>query len=88
MLFNGQTITLSLDTDVDLTGYAGVILYKKPNGVHGEWAGDITDDTVSYDVQEGDTEDFPGVWEVQAKATNGTDVKYGKLQVIEFRSHL
>lgn len=88
MLFNGQTITLQLDTDVDLSGYTGVILYKKPNGVSGEWEGDITDDTVSYDVQEEDTENYPGVWYVQAKATNGTDTKYGKIQVVEFRSHL
>ena len=91
MLFNGQTITLSLDTDVDLTGYTGVILYKKPNGVEDEWAATITDDTVSYDVQPSDTENHPGVWFVQAKAVNDADpddVKYGKITVIEFRSHL
>lgn len=88
MLFNGQTITLSLDTDVDLTGYDGFILYEKPSGVTGVWEGDIVDDTVSYDVQASDTEDYPGVWKVHAKATMGSDVQYGKVQVIEFRSHL
>ena len=88
MLFNGQTISLSLDTDDDLSGYDGVILYKKPNGVSGEWAGSISGDTVIYDIQEGDTEPYPGVWRVQAKATQGAEVKYGKIQVVEFTSHL
>lgn len=87
MVFKGQTITLSLDTDVDLSGYTGVILYKKPNSVEGEWSGDITGDTISYDITSSDI-DVAGVWEVHAKATNGTDVKFGKITVIEFRSHL
>lgn len=87
MLFKGQTITLSLDTDVDISGYTGVILYKKPNEVTGEWAGTITDDTVSYDISTTDI-DVAGVWEVQAKATLSGDVRYGKIQVVEFRSHL
>lgn len=87
MLFKGQTITLSLDTDVDISGYDGVILYKKPNEVTGEWEGTISSDTISYDITSTDI-DVAGVWEVQAKATNGTDVKFGKIQVIEFRSHL
>lgn len=87
MLFKGQTITLSLDTDVNLSGYDGVILYKKPNEVTGEWVGTITDDTVSYDITSTDI-DVAGVWEVQAKATLDDDVKFGKIQVIEFRNHL
>jgi hypothetical protein len=88
MVFNGQTITVSLDTDIDLAGYDGFILYEKPNGVNGEWEADISGDTVTYDVQPDDTANYPGVWKVQAKATNGNDVKFGKVQVIEFRSHL
>ena len=87
MLFKGQTITLSLDTDVDLTGYDGVILYKKPNGVSGEWIGSISTDTISYDISEGDI-DVSGVWEVQAKATKDEERKFGKIQVLEFRTHL
>lgn len=87
MVFKGQTITLALDTDVDITGYDGFILYKKPNDVEGEWAADVSSDTVSYDITSTDI-DVAGVWEVQAKATNGTDVKFGKIQVIEFRNHL
>lgn len=87
MLFKGQTITLSLDTDVDLPGYDGVILYKKPNEVTGEWTGTISGDTISYDITSTDI-DVAGVWEVQAKATDGLDVKFGKIQVVEFRSHL
>jgi hypothetical protein len=87
MIFNGQTFTLSLDTDVDLTGYDGVIRYKKPNEVSGEWVGTISGDTVSYDVQVGDTSPS-GVWEVQAYATDGTDHKYGKINVIEIRTPL
>lgn len=87
MVFKGQTITLSLDTDVDLSGYTGVILYKKPNNIEGQWVADITGDTVSYDIQINDI-DVAGVWEVQAKATQGSEAKYGKIQVIEFRSHL
>ena len=87
MIFKGQTITLSLDTDIDLSGYTGLILYKKPNGVAGQWSGSISTDTVSYDITESDI-DIAGVWEVQAKATLGDERKYGKIQVIEFRTHL
>ena len=91
MLFNGQTITLGLDTDVTLTGYSGIIKYTKPSGVSGYWEGEITDDTVSYDVQPSDTEAYPGVWYVQARAINDedeNDIKYGKIEVVEFTSHL
>lgn len=87
MLFKGQTITLSLDTDVSLTGYTGVILYEKPNGVTGQWSASINVDVVSYDITTTDI-DVAGVWYVQAKATLADDAKYGKIQVIEFRSHL
>lgn len=87
MVFKGQTITLSLDTDLDLSGHAGFILYEKPNGNTGLWSGTIVSDTVSYDITEGDI-DVAGVWFVQAKATLGTQRKYGKKQVIEFRTHL
>jgi hypothetical protein len=87
MVFKGQTITLELDTDVDVSGYDGVILYTKPNGVSGEWVGSISTDTVSYDITETDI-DVAGVWRVQAKASNGSNFKYGKITVIEFRSHL
>jgi hypothetical protein len=87
MVFKGQTITLALDTDVDLTGFDGFILYKKPNGIQGEWEGTIIEDTVTYDIQENDI-DVAGVWRVQAKAVDGSDVKFGKITVIEFRTHL
>jgi len=87
MIFKGQTITLSLDTGRDLTGWEGFILYKKSNGIHGEWLATITGDTVSYDIAEGDI-DIAGVWHVQAKATLGTEREYGKLTVVEFRTHL
>jgi len=87
MLFKGQTITLSLDTDDDLPGFSGFILYKKSNGVNGQWAGTVSGDTVSYDIQVGDINPA-GVYRVQAYATNGTEHKYGKITVIEFRTHL
>jgi len=87
MLFKGQTITLSLDTDVDLTGYTGYILYEKPNGVHGQWIGSISTDTVSYSILTSDI-DIAGVWKVQAKATDATHALYGKLTVMEFRTPL
>lgn len=87
MVFKGQTITVSLDTDFDITGYDGVILYEKPNGVNGEWSGTIIADAITYDITSTDI-DVAGVWYVQAKATDGADVKYGKVQVIEFRTHL
>lgn len=87
MVFKGQTITLSLDTDVDVSGYNGVILYKKPNGVTGQWVGSVSIDTISYDITATDI-DVAGVWEVQAKATLVDDVKLGKIQVVEFRTHL
>jgi len=88
MVFKGQTITLSLDTDVDITGYSGFILYEKPNGATGSWTGSITDDTVTYDITNTDI-DVAGVWLCQAFATDGLgDDKYGKIQVVEFRTHL
>jgi len=87
MLFNGQTFRLSLDTDDDISLFTGTILYIKPNRVTGSWTGTISNDIVYYNVQAGDV-DVTGVWRVQAKAVNGANVKYGKVQVIEFRSHL
>ena len=87
MLFKGQTLTLSLDTDVDITGYTGKILYKKPNGASGEWTGSIASDTVSYSITSTDI-DVPGVWRVQAYAELGASKKYGQVQVIEFRDPL
>jgi len=88
MLYEGQTISLALDTDSSISGYTGTILYKKPNGVTGSWSGTITDDTVSYTIQPGDTAGCPGFWDVQAKAVSGTIVKFGKITIIEFGSHL
>ncbi len=87
MVFKGQTITLALDTDFDITGYTGFILYKKPNDVEGQWEGTITDDVITYDITSTDI-DVAGVWYVQAKATDGADTKYGKVQVVEFRNPL
>jgi hypothetical protein len=87
MIFKGQTITVSLNTGIDLAGYAGVILYEKPNGENGEWSGSISDGAVSYDITTTDI-DVAGVWKIQAKATMGSDVKYGKITVLEFRTHL
>jgi hypothetical protein len=85
MLYKGQTITLTLDTDVDITGFDGFIRYRKPNGVEGEWSGTVSNDTVSYDIQTGDI-DTAGVWYVQAKATQAAEVRFGKETVIEFRN--
>ena len=87
MVFKGQTITLSLDTDIDITGFDGYILYEKPNTVQGQWSGTVSSDTVSYDITETDI-DVAGVWKVQAYATDGTEHRYGKMQVVEFREHL
>jgi len=87
MLFKGQTIALSLDTDVDITGYTGTILYEKPNRVTGSWSGSVSGDTVTYTITTSDI-DVAGVWKVQAKAVSGGTVKYGKITVIEFRNHL
>lgn len=87
MLFNGQTISVGLDTDANISGYTGSIRYKKPNQVEGEWAGSVVNDIVTYTIVPGDI-DVTGVWEVQAKAVSGAVVKWGKITVIEFRSHL
>ena len=87
MIFKGQTITLGLDTDVDISGFDGYILYEKPNLVQGQWSGTISTDIVSYDITETDV-DVAGVWKVQAYATDGTEHIYGKITVVEFRTHL
>lgn len=87
MLFKGQTLTLSLDTDIDLSGYSGKILYTKPNGVSSFWTGTVATDTVSYSITDTDI-DVAGVWKVQAYAELGAVKKYGQIQVIEFRTPL
>ena len=87
MIFKGQILTISLDTDVDITGFTGYIKYKKPgpNGEAGEWQGTISNDTVSYTLAPGDI-DIAGVWKVQAYAVSGNTKKYGQIKAIEFRN--
>lgn len=87
MFFKGQTISLSLNTSQSLAGMQGYILVKKPNGVTESWAASIDGTNVVYDISDTDI-DVAGVWEVQAYATDGSEHKYGQLNVIEFRTPL
>ena len=84
MFFKGQTIVLSLNTSQSLTGLTGYILFKKPNGVSDYWDADIVGTNVVYEIAHEDI-DVPGVWEIQALASDGSEWKYGETNVIEFR---
>jgi hypothetical protein len=85
-VFKGQILTLSLDTDVTLTGAADPrILYEKPNGDTGFWVATISLDTLSYTLVAGNI-NVPGVWTFQAYAVLSGAVKYGQKVTLEFRT--
>lgn len=64
--FQHSSITISLDMVADISSYSTFrILYKKPDGVRGFWAGTRSGTIVSAAA----TPDVVGRWYVQAFAT-------------------
>ncbi len=80
-VFKGQTsLVISLDTGLDMTGASeSKILYKKPNGVLGEWPATVTTTILSRQVQNNDI-DMAGTWSFQAYAVLSGKKYYGQIQ--------
>jgi hypothetical protein len=61
--------TIELDTQISLAGATNPrILYKKPNGISGEWVATVDGTTLVYEA-DNDTFDQVGVWSFQTKIT-------------------
>jgi hypothetical protein len=75
---NQGYISIELDTEINLGGSTNPrILYKKPNGVSGEWVATVDGTTLVYEA-DNDTFDQVGVWLFQTKITiDGRDA-FGK----------
>ena len=78
-VYKNQTLlTLRFDTEADLTvATSPEILYIKPGGVKGSWAGTIDGTEIIYAVQTGDI--VPGKWTFQVKYMIGTLIAYGEI---------
>ena len=67
--FVNDTIKLNIDTNIDISGYATIIVkYKRPDGVTGCWTAAVcpTDNNcITYTCGYGDL-DIPGRWLIQA----------------------
>lgn len=64
-----------------------LILYRKPNGVTGEWTAEKYGAEVRYVTLTNDCT-VAGTWQVQACAVYGTERKKGKICFITFKSSL
>jgi len=71
--FVGDTIRITVQTGIDLSGYASLyIKFKRPNGTIGRWPAilDLEDnENMYYDTDETDL-DIEGDWYFQADAKN------------------
>lgn len=69
--FVNDTIQLTIDTNIDISGYATLLIkYKKPDGITGCWtaAACLADiNYMTYTCVHGDL-DIPGRWLIQALA--------------------
>lgn len=69
----GDTIKISLDTHIDLSGYATLqIKFRRPNRTIGKWTATIDPDDnekMYYETAEADL-NLPGMWSLQANAKN------------------
>jgi hypothetical protein len=79
VLYKDQDYRISLSTGVDLT-LASItkILYKKPNGVKGEWISTVNSVSMYYDVTAADNDQYGG-WEFQAYADIGDKTYFGEV---------
>ena len=71
--FVGDTIRISLLTNIDLSGYATLqIKFRRPNRTIGKWSATIdpTDDMIMYYDTDEDDLNLAGKWSLQANAKN------------------
>lgn len=82
--FTGMRIELRGDPLKDVSTADSVrIIYRKPNGVRGEWVGSLFESKIKYTTQTTDI-DLPGTWQLQTCAVYGTEKKKGKICYITF----
>lgn len=69
--FVNDTIQFTIDTNIDISGYATLLIkYRKPNGITGCWTAivcPIDNNCMTYICNIEDL-DIPGRWLIQAKA--------------------
>lgn len=79
MIYTEQSVELRLNTGIDLSGAASPkIVYRKPNGVTGEWTATIDGNELVYETDNDDL-DRNGVWRFQAFVTISSLNKLGKI---------
>ena len=80
--FVNDTIRITVDADIDLSGYATLqIRYKKPDGTTGCWPATLCptdDERMYYDTQIGDL-DQAGEWLIQGVALDAGVKLSGKV---------
>ncbi len=91
-LFKEQSLLeLSAPTGIDnadlTTASVKEIHYRKPSGVTGSWTATVTDESLIYDLQNGDI-DEPGKWMFQAYVVIGGLPGYGAIKTRFFQNHL
>ena len=85
---NTGLLTISLDTGQSLSSATVTkILYKKPNGVKGEWTATVSGTSVQYDVTNTDI-DVPGTWQFQAYVEFSGEIGRGEIVTQTFQTHL
>lgn len=79
--FVNDTIQLTIDTDIDVSGYATLaIKYRKPNGTLGRWLASICPGDVNcltYTTLIGDL-DIPGDWLIQGYVEDASEQLNGR----------
>jgi hypothetical protein len=79
LLYKGQDYRIVLDTGVDLTLASETkILYKKSNGVKGEWLSTADVEAMYYDVTSTEN-DKDGTWQFQAYAEIAGKTYFGEI---------
>jgi hypothetical protein len=89
-VFEGQSLLqIKLDTGISLTGTTvKKILFKKPNGEHGEWVVNTTEGTkLVYDVSDTDIE-IAGNWQLQSYVEIAGKKGYGTIVTQNFKQSL
>jgi hypothetical protein len=82
MIFTEQSVTLRLQTGIDLSGALSPrIAYEKPGGATGEWVATIDSSDLVY-ITSNDDLDLKGIWKLQAKATIGGLNRFGKIVML------
>jgi hypothetical protein len=84
-LFKGQTVTIRLNTGIDLSSATTTrILYKKPSGTKGYWAATTDSQTLVYEH----TIDEEGIWELQSYVVIAGDTFYGDIAKQHFENNI